>query len=191
MSTLTFVNDLDAMVDGVRALFVDWAITAVVEDGFRDHARQDNQGPGGGNRVVFMHAAPDGKAGKLMAPTQVGYRRFRPSANAPDEITARSLATWEHKIFVSVWGHDSAATEDERKQLGATIALFENVVRAVHVAHAGAFACANWEDEVYHVPPHQRAYGRELQTLLTLESPLMDIPRELTRPSPAVARENA
>ncbi len=113
-------------------------VTAAVVFGRREAAKQTNQGPGGGNRVVFAPGLPDGKAG-----TYEGAKLHRQGLAVSK---SKSLGTFREYATVRVWGVDIANPNDEALQYKAARLLHDQVVRAIyrspHVGH-GSFRLSN------------------------------------------------
>lgn len=156
-------------------------LTTTVKVGWKERAKQINQGGGRANRVVFIPSDPSGKSGSLTAPHFAGDRDVRAAIDAPRAATMRELAGWNRIVTVSVWACDGEHPEDEEAQIEALETLFEWTVRAVHSA-PGAFANAQWGD-VTCTPIQERQFGRELLVGLTFRQPLFDQPREVVYPT--------
>ncbi len=184
---LTGRSGLISAVNSVASFFTASGVTATVEVGWRRRERQDNQGPGGANRVIFSPSYDDtGAAGTMVPVRYPGDRTVRDGAgNAKGTI--RSLADWERKVLVSVWAIDAANQTSEAAQIEATETLFEWTMRAVHAA-PGSFANAIFGD-IKFTPPETRPFGLELLAALTFRQPIYDTPRDFYFPSSgAVAR---
>jgi hypothetical protein len=178
-----------AAVAAVKVYFTEKSITADVSVGWKRRWRQDNQGTGGANRVVFTPSGDaKGGGGKIIPPRFPGERNVRASAGATPTATIRSLVEWERSVMISVWAVDNSAREDEAAQIEATEDLFEWTVRAIHGA-PGAFANLVWGDVTW-TPPPERAFGLELQCGLTFRHPIFSEPTLLKFPTvAAVARK--
>lgn len=192
MAAVVFKSGVVALVASVRAYFAAMSVTAVVPPlGRKERTKQVNQGPGGANRVVFEMSDPAGKGGKLAAPHIVGARDIV-DADKNVVATVRSLKNWERALTVSVWAADPSDTNDEEKQIEATEALFEWVLRATNAFVAsGASPAASlvWGDTDWTSTPVERAYGFELRVGLVFKHPIFDVPIDLAFPSPALTKK--
>jgi len=171
------------MRKAVAAYFADRGVSAAVALGWRDRARQDNQGaPDGANRVVFELGED---AGRLAAPHGPGAR-FDDDSHPTS--TRRSLANWEEALTVSVWASDASAPTDEEAQIEATETLFEWVIRAVHdFQHVQAV----WGAVKRSITPSERLFGLEIRAQLTLKHPMFDAEEDVVYPSPVINRADA
>lgn len=134
----------------------------------RRAARQTNQGPGRGNRVIFSLGDPNGRAGRITAPHGPGG-------------DGRRLFTWEKICQVSIWAVDkstAAAVADEELQIQALEDLFEWVVRAVH---ARAPHVVDWGDVAIRAAT-ERQFGLELVCTFVFKGPLYDAEPVLVTP---------
>lgn len=168
-------SGLVALVSSVRSYFEQRNIVTSVSLGWREAAKQVNQGAGRANRVVFIPSDPGGRGGPLSAAHQPGARHFG------NDTTARALYTWERNLVVSVWAVDADNPNDEEAQIEAVEDLFEWTIRAVH---AFAFNNARWGETNWLVNPNERQFGRELRAALTFKHPMFDSPTGLAFPTP-------
>lgn len=155
---------LVSFVDRVQEYFTDHGVTAAVLLGRREVWRQDNQGPGGANRVVFSPGDKGGRFGQIAAAHQPGHRRTRGNA--------RSLVNREALFVVSVWAVDNSDVTNERLQFLAADDLLEQTVRAVHWAAGGHYA---WSSCDVRPDPNEIAFGVEYVASLTFRYPLLDV----------------
>jgi len=114
---------LPLLVERVETLFTADGTTANVVFGWREVAKQINQGTGRANRVVF-------EPGDSLALGDIG------GANQPGR-NPRPIATLSELSTVYVWAVDATAPNDELKQYTAARLLFDAVVRAIHNCAAG------------------------------------------------------
>lgn len=156
-------------------------VPAKVCVGWKQRSQHINQGPGGANRVVFIPSGPGGAGGTMLPARFPGPRNVRATALGDPVANIRSLASWERRVQVSIWGFDGSQKNDEEAQIEATEALFEWVVRAVHSA-PGAFAEAKFGDVEWTIPA-QLSLGVEALVGLTFKQPIFDVPRELVFPT--------
>lgn len=178
--TIGFRSLLPALVAEVRTALTARGVTASVEFGWRRAERQDNQGPGGANRVLFVPSRDDGDGGELAPP------RFRGDRNVRDEDglvvgTVRALADWVERPYALVWGRDPIRPEDEERQYEATRTLFEETMVALHGA-SGAFASVTFERARW-TPPATRTFGREVRLEFSIRNPVFFPARELVYPA--------
>ena len=186
---MSIVNDsgLLAAVAYVQTFLTTKGVDAKCELGWKRRQQQLNQGgPLGGNRVIFVPS--DGTSGGKIVPARFpGPRSVHDPAQGGKVVgTQRSLRDWERAVSVSVWAVDAADRTNESKQISATEALFEWVVRAVHSA-PGAFGAVSW-GAIKWTPPPERSFGLELVAPLTFKQPLFDEPRLLVFPSAVAVR---
>ncbi|MDB4996650.1 MAG: uncharacterized protein JWM74_4082 [Myxococcaceae bacterium] len=177
-----------ALVKAVRAFFEDSQITAKVSLGWKERAKQDNQGAGGANRVVFTPSDDSGAGGRITAVRGVGDRLDGDLAAGTAE-SRRGLFNWERIFLVSVWAVDTSTLNDpenEEAQIEAVELLFEHVMQAVQ-AFAGQ--TAKWGDVRWTVTPLERTFGRELRASLQFKHPMFDEKYAVVKPSPAVHRQ--
>lgn len=181
----TVSSGLTKLVSDVRTYFAGAGVTANVVIGWKEAAKQDNQGPGRANRVVFVPSDPQGRGGNVTVPgpQQPGMRSF----GNPVDTAARALGDWERLLTVHVWAADTTAPNDEEAQIEAVEDLFEWTLRAVH---SSAKNNARWGAVDWLVSPVERQLGRELRAQLTFRHPLFDAPQTLIFPQPgAITKE--
>ena len=179
-------SGVTALVESVKAYFVENGVTANVVIGWKARTRQDNEGPGGANRVCFTPSDPTGKGGRIEPPLQTGDRDLRSGSN-PVEARMRALSDWGRVLNVSVWQWDGSAPEDEGLALEAVETLQTWVMNAVH---AYAFTSAEWGDTTW-TPVTELSYGLELRMALTFRHPIYQPPRGVVYPTGFVERANA
>lgn len=184
--TIIIRSGLLAAVATVGPFLAANGITATVEVGWKRRPRQDNQGTGGANRVVFIPSGEKGDGGKLTPPRFPGQRTVRDAVDAPVG-NVRSLIDWKRNVVISIWAADRTTANDpnnEAAQIEAVETLFEWVARAVHSA-PGAFASIEWGEPTF-TEPTERSFGLELLVPLTFSHPIFDQPRDLVFPTVAV-----
>ncbi len=172
-------SGLVALVSSVRSYFEARNIVTNVSLGWKEPAKQLNQGSGRANRVVFIPSDPSGKGGALGAAHQPGARSFG------GDTTVRALCTWERNLVVSVWAIDADAPNDEEAQIEAVETLFELTIRAVHDF---AKVNAQWGDTSWVASTSERQFGRELRAGLTFKHPMFDSPTGVAYPTPAITQ---
>ena len=182
-------SGLVALVHSVRDYFTANGVTASVSLGWKERSRQDNQGAGGANRVVFTPSDDSGRGGTIDGIRGPGSRNNLAS-NGGDDTSRRGLYSWERFVVVSIWAQDDsqADPEDEEAQIEATEALFEWTMRAVQ---AFAHQDARWGDVTWTPTPVDRSFGRELRAALTYRHPMFDLEVGMvggSRISPSVTR---
>jgi hypothetical protein len=181
------VTGLPAFVDAVASYLQSNGVSAVVELGWRKDVQQVNEGDGTANRIVIQPGTPDGDAGGLEAPRQVGYglrTEWPPPTDAepqsPDDVVGRELDDWAERATVYVWAVDATAPEDDRRQYVAVRCLLQWFRRAAQYAARAALdvGALHWVN----IANVERQYGRELQLDLTLHAPLFDLSDEIAHP---------
>lgn len=180
---VTVSSGLVALVASVRSYFEAHGVTANVSMGWKEPAKQVNQGAGRANRVVFIPSASNGRGGSIGATQQPGARRF---GTVPNDVETRALFDWERLVTVAVWAVDTDAPNDEEKQIEAVEDLFEWTIRAVH---AFARNNARWGEVSWLASPIERQFGRELQASLTFRHPLFDSPADRAFPGFAITKD--
>src|SRR5690606_5258632 len=116
---------LPDLYDKVKAFFEEEEpdLGVAVAFGWKAPQRQDAQGSGRGNRIVFVPGDATGALGMLAAPKYPG-RNPRP------------LATLNELFTVYIWGWDASKEADELAQYTAARLLYDAWYRAMyHVAH--------------------------------------------------------
>lgn len=178
--TIDVKSPLPGLIESVSAFFVEQGITAIVKGGWRARARQDNQGPGRANRVVFMPGDINGRGGRLIPPQQPGRRDVMSTSPSTRLGSVRALCDWDRVLTVSVWSYDGDKRTDDFAQVVAAERLLEQVVQAVHFY---AYANAIWGD-VTHTVPGETAFGHELLVGLSFRHPIFSVPAEAVSPTP-------
>lgn len=171
-----------ALAKSVRVYFAENGITANVRVGFKERRRQDNQGPGQANRVIFVPATLTGAAGSLEGVVRSGPRRV---PGAPD-VDVRDLAIWNGPVVASCWAYDAEHPTDEEAQIEVVETLVEDTIQAIHYFGFGNVAGG----DVAFTPPTERSFGLEMLFTFKLRRPFRDRPRELAFPEPSVLRGN-
>ncbi len=178
---VVFTPPFRQLVEGVAAFLAANGVNAVVERGITpSHVKPI---PGRSGRVVFYSSKPNGAAGAIVNPRQVGARDVGGTKGAP-EFTVRPLSDWSRTVSVSIWAQDLDRSQDEGAQDDAVFQLFTWVQRAVQSV---AFGNAVWGATTFTVPT-DRAYGLELVADLTFQHAVFDVPIEFARPDPLVTK---
>ena len=209
-----FPAAIEGLVRGVQAYFDSQNITATVRLGWTPRDRQDNQGPGGANRVVFIpgefdpstSAAPP-KALKAGTADRDGEQNYV-DVNG---VRYRAVA-WNHDSYTcSVWAADPDEPNDQGRQIAATLCLREQTRAAIYNSvdpqqvadnnqslegaifpvSAGFANIEEWGQMYWTLPPGEMGFGRELTFSFVLYSVEFDAPITLAYPQPAVARNPA
>jgi len=196
--TYELVDGLAALRSGVEAYFKAYGITARVDIGWTRRYQQDNQGPGGAARVLFIPGDIDPSPG---APKTVdgGTIDRDGTQNAIGlDPQLRALA-WHHAVYTcSVWAVSKDKPQDEQMQILATKALLQQTIRAMHnativVAQAapqlvGFGNITEWGRFMWTLPPGQMAFGREATFRFVMTEPLFDAEIGKAYPDPVVTR---
>lgn len=181
---ITIRSGLRHLVEGVRAYFSEHAVESIVTAGFRPRYKQENQGPGRANRVVFIPGDPrSGAGGRIGQPREPGFREIVNPAD-PTKLagTARAIADWDRSLLISVWAYDADKRTDDFEQICACEDLIELTKRAVDSV---ALANAVWTTTTWTVPG-ESAFGAECMLGLEFTHPLFDVPNERAFPENAV-----
>lgn len=151
-----------------------YGVTANVVFGAKSRARQDNQGPGGANRIVLAPSDDDGRGSKLDAAYQAGEEEVFDENNV-FQGTQRQIASYQQLWTCSVWAVDPQAPKDEERQLEATEDLFQWAYRAVF---AVGMADVTPVDYRLTSPTVDSLFGKEARFTFILRQPIFDIPLE-------------
>lgn len=175
------ISGMTVLVTGVRAFFDARGEGTKVVFGYRERAKQINQGAASANRVIFLPGEPTGNGGKLAAsPRDVGRRELEDD-DGNHVASIRPLASWERQFTISIWGVDTDAPRDELAQAAATEALFELTLRAVEQTRGAGGPNVAWGGITWTVAK-ENTFGTELLVGLALAHPLMDAPEEVGFP---------
>jgi hypothetical protein len=158
------------------------AAAPLVACGWKERAKQTNQGPGRANRVVVLPGGLTGAGGKLVAVRRPGRRPIGNPLASEGEVHA--LLEWDRLVGLSIWAYDGADARSEIVQAAAAEALFEWVIRAVH---ASVFAAAIWSDVQWTIPT-ENSFGQELLVGLLIRTPLFAVPTETAFPEPDIEK---
>lgn len=181
--TVRIRSGLERLILGVKGYFAAHSVTAAVSFGSRARFRQDNQGIGRANRVVFYN-----RPGRLVPPQNVGPIDVPSEADPTVRVaTVRALNDWERSFLVSVWARDNAAPTDDLLQALATEALLEWTIRAVH---ATGFHDLTWST-VDPTEDTERGFGDELLVSLQLTHPMFDVPDDVGYPDFTLTKAEA
>jgi hypothetical protein len=182
-------SGLKALSRGLADYFQQHQVAAAVgKVGWRSRFRVDNQGPGGGSRVILIPGEYDGAA----VPKSMKGGTLTKPRHA--HVEARELVWWHKTVTVSVWGNDRVEPDDDEAQIEATEALFEWTVRGLHNAidpvsgRPVGLADIVWQDVNWVKPPSERAFGLEILATFEHQSALFDVPDDLAYPLGVVSR---
>lgn len=166
------VSPIPAMVKHVQDYFTATSNTATVLFGRKELARQDNQGEGGANRVVFS-PDPEGKAGKMSDGRLAGTQGSQ-----------RPLVTWERFLVISIWavGEDP---EDELQSYAAFEDLFEATTQALRLFTKADMTLG---DPGWVAPNVERAFGLAALVPLTIRGPLLSAAIKQVTPQPRIVK---
>lgn len=185
---ITIRSGLRALVDGVRAYFDANGVSSIVTAGFRPRYKQENQGAGRANRVVFIPGdMKSGAGGTIGQPREPGEREIVNPAD-PTKLagSVRAIADWDRQLIVSVWSYDADNRTDDFEQLVACEDLIEWTKRAVDSV---ALANVTWGGVTWTVPG-ESAFGAEALLDLSFTHPLFDVPLERAFPETAVVAKD-
>lgn len=143
-------------------LLVEDGGTMSVVFGWREPAKQINQGLGTANRVIFV-PGNELRIGAYGAAKYPG-RNPRPMGSLVEQFT------------VYVWAYDSTAPNDELVQYRAWRLLHDAVVRAVFLAGKRVGSQILLTDGQYIRPPNERIYGVEAKLIFTADTMIPDAP---------------
>lgn len=188
-SEVNIVSGVAALFLGVQEYFGLFDDGTAVVFGYRERAKQINQGSGGANRVIFLPGDPSGAGGKLApTPRDVGRRQLDDTSDPPVHVAdIRPIASWERQFTVSIWAVDKAAQRDELAQASAAETLFERLVRAVEQFTGAGGPNVAWGSVTWTVAK-ENTFGTELLVGLALAHPLMDGPEEVGFPGFEIQR---
>lgn len=174
-------SGLVALFEGIRDYFEAHHVPAAVHMGWQARFRVDNQGPGGGSRVIVVPGTL--RDGASQGPFPAG------ALTKPRHTHegGRELAWWHRSATLSVWGVDRARPVDDAAQIEATETLFEHAMRAAHNNFAGT-ADIIWGETVWTKPPTTAAFGLELLVNFEHGEALFDEPEDLAYPIGVVSR---
>ena len=179
MSPPPFTSGLVEVTRRVRTYLETHGVSAKVSLGWKERARQSNQGAGTANRVVIIPSDAQGKGGTI---NQIKSPGPRPLKDETGTVVGhvRGLREWERQLSVAVWAADPARPNDDEATIEATEALFEWVVRAFHSAN---YTHIEWGSVTWTTAPNETSYGREMVVDVTLSHPIFDLPTETARPT--------
>jgi hypothetical protein len=187
--TVRIRDGFEYLVTQVRSYLTTYGVTCTVAVGFRELAKQTNQGPGRANRLVFVPSTENGDAGRIVSVRDPGRRvitQTDPSED-PDVVVGevRALGDWDQNITLSVFAHDGANPRDELAQHVAVSELLQWAKRAID---STGFANIAW-GAVRYVVPKENTFGAELRVGLTFMSPIFDVPLEVATPGFTISKE--
>jgi hypothetical protein len=134
--------------------------------GWREPMRQDNQGTGCANRVVF-EPGDDGNSVGADAPAKWPGG---PPYMQPDD-GPRPLATLFETFRVYLWAYDGNNAEDELAQYAACRFLYDAFRRAAYLSAVTTFAITGTKWLTNHT---QRRFGAEMVLTCTIQSRIPD-----------------
>ncbi len=188
MSAVEFTPPFKMIVDGVKAYFAENGVTAAVDRGWKKRSEQINQGTGRANRVIFIGSKLDGSIGRFVKPREVGISEIGgdPTTDPPTPATHkwRPLCDWQRTVLVSIWAFDGDNKNDEGAQDDALYQLITWTFRAVNSVAFGNADFGNAQVTV----PKERGFGLEMLIELTFQTPIADLPLELSHPDAVVDR---
>lgn len=192
-SQVEYYDALEGMVRAVSAFFVAQGVTATVDVGWTKRFRQDNQGPGGANRIVFIPGDFDPTPG-TMKPLKYGALTLEGAQNQVNNVPRLRTIAWLHALYTcSVWASDPAAPTDERRQIWKTKQLFRWTLQAMQNAldpvtgqPVGGANILDYGPVGWMLPPGEGAFGRELLFVFMLIEPQHDVPIALAYPGTAI-----
>lgn len=184
-----------ALVRGVREYFDENDVSARVEVGWTKRFRTDNQGPGGGNRVVFIPGEDAAQPGAPKILKGGVLDRNAPQNHVAYNPRMRALAWGHEPLTVCVWALDPERPQDEEAQIEATEDLFELTLQGIHNAvdprtgsNAGFANIEEWGPMAWTLPPGEQSFGRERTFTFVLLVPYFDKSMEVAFPMGAVTR---
>jgi hypothetical protein len=189
-------SGLLALKRGVAEYFEAQSVSASVRVGWTARNRQDNAGPGGANRVVFIPGEFDPTSGapKVLRAGKIDRDGEQNFVDLDPRL--RVLAWWHEAVTCSVWAVDSDHPQDEELQIEATETLLEQTIQGIHNAvdpdtgtNVGFANIEDFGEPFWVLPPGEMAFGRELVFGFVLYVPLFDAPTGIAYPSPAVGRD--
>lgn len=182
--TINIKSGYDALFTGVQAYLTAKGQTGItVASGFKERAKQINQGSGGANRIVFIPGDPkSGKGGQYDAIRGPGLRPVYAASDVTQVAPVgyvRAIVDRARTIFVSVWSYDATAAENEHAQLIANDSLTQWAERAIA---AVGLANLEWVNFAYSLPGI-RSFGLETLIQLRLQEPSFDVPIDTAYPA--------
>lgn len=130
----------------------------VVAFGKRELAKQGNQAPARGRRIVFVPGDSAGKAGTFAGAST--------KARTPG-LPGRVIETLHELVTIHVWGYDGTAPNDELAQYQAAKALETWLVRALRASNIGLYSLGDPEWVANNI---ERNFGAVLVIELALQS---------------------
>lgn len=152
-----------------KKLFEDESTTAELCFGWREPAKQINQGSGRANRVCFIPGDGD-DAGKD-APA-------RNPGNNP-----ASLATLLELVTISCWAVDTDEPDNELAQYEAVRLLYDAVRRSVAINAEGTYHVTKVR---WNLKDIERGFGAEVRFVVELEAMVPDLPLVEVKPTASI-----
>lgn len=168
--------------DGVAKAFAEAGAPVVVAPvGLKYRGFGLNQGPSGGNRIVFIPGEFDGKSGPQQ-PRRYGTVS-RQGRNACSVQNPREIASWERVFTVSIWaGPIPGAGNDEGQSGEQAELLLELFIRALHTVATPegvpVIASLLFGDLTLVAPPTDNSFGAELLLTMTQVTPIFGVTHE-------------
>jgi len=192
MTLLHVQSGFTQLVQGVQAYFADQEIGVNVDYGLRAWYRQDNQGPGGASRVVFVLGEFHGEQqlrsrayGRIHSPFAHNTTNFQGTAGG---FNPKEQAGWTRPAAVALWAApDLTDPDDELLQNEQTEILLEQVLAAVRISQLADCFVKGWEVERIS-PPQERGFGEALCCNFELRGPLFYPATDVATPTAVVSR---
>jgi hypothetical protein len=192
MSVNQLQSSFTHLVNGVRAYFADQELPAVIHYGLRAWWRQDNQGPGGGSRVVFvlgefhgdkaLRARAYGRIHSPFAHTTAGL------LGTAGGFNPREVAGWTRPAAVAMWAApDLNSPDDELLQNEQTENLLEQVLVAIRTVQMADCFVKAWDIERVS-PPQERGFGEALCCNFEMRGPLFYPATDTATPAAVLSR---
>lgn len=151
--------------------FDDNGQSTTVAYGEKARARQDNQGAGRANRVVFQLGREDGTIGQIEGAHQRGMRE--------NSGNARSIGNGRAIFTVWVWARNSDSTNNELLQDDAAFSLQEKTMQALKAIVPGMHRWGKWD----RTTRTERSFGTEFRTEVEIQIPFLSEPVSLAHPT--------
>jgi hypothetical protein len=156
--------------ESIKQFFKTWKVEAEVAFDYPQRFRQNNQGPGGGNRVVIVYGDEGGNCGTFDAAIDPGEHTRTTPGN-----TTRRLLTDGALFTFWIWGTDPANRESRAHQIDASRRLRDWTIRAiVAFGHADVtYGNTNRSESL------ERQFGQELVIDVVIRLPVDDAPLQV------------
>jgi len=164
---------LPLLFDAVAARFALDESPVVFEYGWKEAAKQLNQGPDGAARIVFVPGDEKFKLGKDLPVDKPGRN-------------PRSLGTLEELFTVFIWAVDATATT-ERAQASAARKLYDQWYRAAYLAtHTdgdNGLGPLTIVDQRWNKEKIESSFGAEIIVTATIQAAILDEADDVTTES--------